>query len=112
MDDLADAILWERLQRNDREALPALLAKLRSDENWNWWNCARHLWSDELTGILDEFLARRAARAACTWGEAMDPDYITSELVMRLSDREAERLLQKHWGRLQFSGPFAQAALY
>ena len=112
VDDLADAILWERLQRNDRDALPALLAKLRSDENWNWWNCARHLWSDELTGVLDEFLARRAAKTACTWGEAIDPDYIASELVMCLPDREAEQLLQRHWGSLRFSGPFAQAALY
>jgi len=111
-DELADKFLWERLNRGDQEAIPALIGKLRSDEDWNWWRGARHVRSAELTCALDECLARRAAKAPKDWGKSIELDYITSELVMRLPASEAEHLLQEHWAHLRFSGLFVQAALY
>lgn len=111
-DDLADQFLWERLNRGDEAAIPALREKLRSDENWTWWHAGSHVWSEDLTRALDESFVSRAAKGPTVWGSAMRPDYITSELVMRLPDAEAEQLLHKHWAHLRFSGLFLQAALY
>ncbi len=110
--DLANQCLWERLRRSDEEAVPALLDKLKSDENWNWWRVAHDVWSGELTAALDESLARRATYAPAVWGRSIDSDLFTSELVKSLPEIEAARLLQKHWSHLRFSDPFVQAALY
>jgi hypothetical protein len=113
-DDLADKYLRERLARGDEQAIPALLDKLRSDsdQNWTWWFSGRHLWSDELTATLDSFLTRRATKPSSKdWGDSWEAG-IASELVVRLPQVEADRLLQKHWAHLRFFRPFVQAALY
>jgi hypothetical protein len=45
------------------------------------------------------------------WFSSMSPDWITSELVMRLPEADAESLLVKHWEDLRFCPDFVQAAL-
>ena len=111
-DELADKILWERLARGDQQAIPALIEKLVADDSGYWWQCGRHLWSPELTQAFDEFLGRRGARAKHTWGESFQSDWITSEIIMRLPETEAERLLLKHWAHLRFVPHYVQTALY
>lgn len=110
--ELDDKILWERLIRGDKQAIPAMIEKLITDEHGYWWQCGRHLWSSELTEALDDFLTRRGVRAKCTSGESFESDWITHEMIMRLPENEAERLLIKHWAHLRFSHHFVQAALY
>ncbi len=111
-DELGDKILWERLARGDQRAIPAMIEKLAADDRGYWWQCGRHLWSPELTQALDEFLGRRCARAKHTWGESFESDWITDEIIMRLPETEAERLLLKHWAHLRFVPHFVQTALY
>ena len=98
---LADHVLEQRLIRGDQQAIPALIRKLRTNNNGYWWQQGRYLWSSELTNELDKFLSNRGG-----W------DSITSELIMRLPSKEAKRLLLKHWDHLRFSSYFVQAALY
>ena len=98
---LADHILEQRLVRGDQQAIPDLIGKLNTSNKDYWWHQARHLWSPELTDELDKFLSNRDGG-----------DSITSELIMRLPTKEAERLLLKHWDQLRFSFYFVQAALY
>ena len=98
---LADRVLEQRLVRGDQQAIPVLIGKLRTNDNGYWWQQGRYLWSSELTDELDKFLSYRGG-----W------DSITSELIMRLPTKEAERLLLKHWDHLRFSSYFVQAALY
>lgn len=111
-DELADKVLWERLTRGDQQAIPAMIGKLATDDRGFWWQCGRHFWAPELTEALDEVLGRRGARANRTWGESFGSDWITSELIMRLPESQAERLLLKHWAHLHFEPHFVQAALY
>ena len=98
---LADHILEQRLVRGDQQAIPDLIGKLNTSNKDYWWHQARHLWSSELTDELDKFLSNRDGG-----------DSITSELIMRLPTKEAERLLLKHWDHLRFLPDFVQAALY
>ena len=111
-DELADKILWERLTRGDQRAIPAMIEKLATDDHGYWWQCGRHLWSPELTKALDEFSVRRGTRAKRTWNESFESDWITHEMIMRLPEDEAERLLLKHWAHLRFGPHFVQTALY
>ena len=111
-DDFADSLLHQRLVRGDRQAIHALLAKLRGNDAEYWWQCGRYLWAPELTEELDSFLANRGGQAQRSWLESFPEDRITSELIMRLPTSDAERLLLRHWDHLRFSSYFVQAALY
>jgi hypothetical protein len=111
-DELADKILWARLTRRDQRAIPAMIEKLATDDHGYWWQCGRYLWSSELTEALDEFLGRRGTQAKRTWGETFGSDWITHELIIRLPESQAERLLLKHWEHLRFGPDFVQTALY
>jgi len=111
-DELADKILMERLARGDQSAIPAMIEKLATDDYGYWWQCGRYLWSPELTKALDEFLVRRGTRAKRTWAESFGSDWITHEMIMRLPEDEAERLLLKHWDHLRSGTYFVQTALY
>jgi len=111
-DELADKILWARLPRGDHQAIPAMIEKLSTDDHGYWWQCGRYLWSSELTEALDAYLDRRSAKAKRTWGESVASDWITCELIMRLPESQAERLLLKHWEHLHFGPEFIQTALY
>ena len=111
--ELADRILRQRLDRADSSAIPALIEKLRDREHgYGWWFYARHVWCPELAQALDEVLAWRRDHVAQGWGTAIEEDWHTQEMIMRLPIEEAERLLLKHWDHLKFSTPFVQAALY
>lgn len=110
--NLADKILWERLIRNDQQAIPTMVEKLAEDSYGHWWQCGRHLWSPELTEVLNNFLGKRGIQAKRTWGETLESDWITCEMLMRLSESEAERLLLTHWDHLRFCPAFVQAAFY
>lgn len=113
-DQLAKAVLVERLRRGDRDAIPLLIEKLKQDRGDYWWQMARHIWSDELSAELEEELIRRSASTARDWDfdEKHRNDWITSDLVMRLPQREAEEVLLRHWEHLRFSPRFVQAALH
>ena len=110
---LTNRILFQRLDRRDSSAIPALIEKLRDREHgYGWWFFARHVWSPELAQALDEALTWRRDHAAQGWGDAVKGDRSTQEMIMRLPVAEAERLLLKHWDHLKFSTQFVQAALY
>ncbi len=111
-EDLADSLLQQRLIRGDRQAIPAMTTKLRGCDAKYWWQCGRFLWSPELTEELDHFLGNRGGQVQLVWLESFASDRITSELIIRLPTKDAERLLLKHWDHLRFSSCFVPAALY
>ena len=112
-EQLAERVLAQRLARGDKQAIPAMIGKL-SGTNYSeyWWQYGRYLWAPELTDELDRFLDNRGEQAKRVWLEFCDADPITSELIIRLPTKDAERLLLKHWKHLRFSSHFVQAALY
>lgn len=108
--ELTNRILSQRLDRGDSSAVPALIKKLRDHEHgYGWWFFARHVWSPELTQALDEALTWRRDHVAQGWGQEIEEDGRTQEMIMRLPVAEAERLLLKHWTHLRFSRHFVQA---
>ena len=110
---LAERVLAQRLARGDQQAIPAMIEKLNSTKySEYWWQYGRYLWDPELTDELDRFLCNRGEQAKRTWLEFCAADNITSELIIRLPAKVAERLLLKHWDHLRFSSYFVQAALY
>lgn len=111
--DLRDSILVQRLIRSDAMTVPDLLKKLHERESgWRWWCYAQHVWCPELTIALDDALAWRGQHILREWNSEFKGDSYTSDMIIRLPEREAERLLQKHWDHLSYSAPFLQAALY
>jgi hypothetical protein len=109
---LADDILFARLKRGDRAAIPAMLEKLKTDKRGFWWQLGRYIWSDDLTNALDEAFQRRSTKVDTAWGIQYETDPSTSEFVMRLKPATGEKLLVKHWQHLRYSSYFVQAALY
>lgn len=110
--ELADSILSHRLTLGDQNAIAAMIDKLKTDKHGYWWQLGRHVWSPELTEVLDKSLGYRGEKAKYTWDEYIEPDGFVSEMVMRLPVDDAERLLLKHWSHLRFGADFVQAALY
>ena len=111
-EDLAEGVLAQRLVRGDRRAIPALIRKLRTNDNDNWWQLCLYLWAPELTEELDRFLGNRGEQAKRVWFEYCAADRTKSELIIRLPTKDAERLLLKHWNHLRFSSFFVPSALY
>lgn len=111
-DELADSIIRQRLARGDESAIPKMIKGLDTDERGQWWTCGRHLWSPDLTDALDAFLARRGLRATRTWCESLGSDWITHEMILRLPEEDAARLLLKHWNHLRYGSYFVQTAIY
>jgi hypothetical protein len=111
-DPLFSMALFERLERGDHSAIPALEEKLPSNERY-WWQAGRYIWSDRMTAALDDSLKRRGAHVEWSWQQKdRDVDWIMSEMVTRLPARTAEALLVKHWDHVQFSRVFLHAALF
>ena len=110
--ELADKVLEERLIRGDQLAISSMIKKLSASDRGYWWQFGRHIWSSELTEVLDDFLTRRGNCAKRIWDETFNADWITCEMTMRLQESHAERLLLKHWNHLRFCPYFVQTALY
>ncbi|MCZ8321947.1 MAG: hypothetical protein O9296_10245 [Novosphingobium sp.] len=114
-DALFDQVLWQRVRRRDRTAIPALLEKLREDGNVNWWQLGREYWTDEMTDALDGALAKRQTTAASPGGSEPKGDWrdwILSEMVMNLPAGQAETILLRHWPSLRDSDYYVAAALF
>jgi len=113
-DTLVDSVLWQRLERGDREAIPALLLKLKSSarDREYWWQFADYVWSDELVQALEEELAFRSTSVDRTWDASFSTDEQVYRLIMNLPASQAETLLVKHWNHLHFCDEFVQTALY
>jgi len=113
-DTLADSVLRQRLERGDREAIPALLLKLKSGARNReyWWHFTHYVWSDELTQALEEELALRSTSVDRTWNERFSTDEQIYRLIMNLPTAQAEALLVRHWGHLHYCDEFVQTALF
>ena len=109
---LADSVLKARLDRGDQASIPEVVDRQATDDHGHWLWFARHIWCNELTDSLDDLLVRRGMSSTKSWGETIDSDRITHELLMALVQNESERLLTKHWEHLRFGPCFVQAAIY
>lgn len=113
-DPLADSALWQRLERGDHTAVPALLLKLGSGQpdRANWWHFAHRVWCGELAQALEGELTLRGASIKREWNATFDTDEQIYTLIMELPSAQAEQLLLRHWCHLRFRSVFIQAALY
>ncbi len=113
-DELSDKALFQRLRREDIEAIPGLVEKLQQDAGPYWWQAGRYIWSDDLTDCLDKALNRRGETVKRSWDcdNTSDIDWILAERLMELPTGKSTQLLIKHWESLRFSRYFVQAALY
>lgn len=114
-DSLADKALWQRLRRDDHDAIPAMVTKLSTGQDGYWWQLGRYIWSADLTKALDKALERRGVARGVTNTEEKEPaspDWIISEMIMRLPTGEADALLNKYWDQLDASHYYVIAALY
>jgi hypothetical protein len=109
-DALADNALWHRLRLGDREAIPAWVTKLSTDQQGRWWQLGSFIWCDDLTKALDKALER--GRTPNPENKQANCDWILSEMVMRLPIDEADALLSKHWDQIGASHYYIIAALY
>jgi hypothetical protein len=113
-DPLADSALWQRLERGDHTAVPALLLKLGSGESdrTHWWHFAHRVWCSELAQALENELTLRGASVKREWNATFGRDEQIYTLLMELPSAQAEELLLRHWDHLRFRSVFIQAALY
>jgi len=112
-DELANSVLWQRLIREDREAIPAFVEKLREEKNTHWWSLTRYIWSDELMAALDFELSRHGKTAPREWhDDETDRAHYLREVITRLPAAEAEQRLIEHWEYLKYSSNIIHAALY
>jgi hypothetical protein len=110
---LDNAILRARLVRGDTTAIPALVQHLNNDVRGHWWwQYVRYVWSEELVDVLDQALTSRGLTAPRVWGEHVEADWHTHEVLQRLPRDQAERLLTNHWDHLRFAPHFVQTAFF
>ena len=105
-DPLYEKGLWQRLRWGDVSAVPGMIEKLRVPDDWLWWQLGRYVWSDDLTGALDDALRTRRE------GKERDMDWMLSELLQERPQSEAERLLIRNWESLKTGSHYILAALY
>jgi len=111
-DEIADYVLQHRLKLGDKQAIPALVTKVSTKETRFWWQFGRYIWSPLLTQTLDGSLSERGKWVRREDRSSFEGDWITSELIMRLPEQEAKKLLCKHWSHLRLCPRFVQTALY
>jgi hypothetical protein len=114
IEKLRDRTLQLRVRLGDLSAIPEFRQKIRSAKHPSyWWQFARDFWCAELLEQLDEELTCRGESIDPTWDKSdYDSDWITSDLIMKISSSDAEELLVKHWPHLQYDDNFVQAALF
>ena len=111
-EELADSVLHARISRQDSSAVNGVLERQDADNHGRWLWSARHLWSPEMTDALDALLSRRAVSSVRRWGASIEADRNSCDLLIRLPEAQAERLMTKHWEHLRYAPRFVQAALY
>lgn len=114
IEKLGDRSLQLRIRLGDLTAIPEFRNKIRTAKRpAYWWQFARDFWCPELLEQLDEELTRRGERINPTWDMSeYEADWITSDLIMKISSSDAEKLLVKHWPHLRYDDHFVQAALF
>jgi len=114
IEKMCDRLLQLRIRLGDLTAIPEFRQKLRTAKHpAYWWQFARDFWCPELLEQLDEELTRRGESINPTWVMSeYETDWITSDLIMKISSSDAEKLLVKHWPHLRYDDHFVQAALF
>ena len=108
-DELYESAIWQRLLRNDKDAISVMIAKIAIEKKINWWQLGRNIWTDELTNLIDIALVERRAKEK---DEGDNADWIISELVMRMPPSMGERMLIKNWDNLCNCSYYVLTALY
>lgn len=107
---LFDYALWRRVILSDSTALSHLLFKLQEDDSW--LRIMHRLWAQP----LKEYISRRLESLSDGikkdfTGGRNDIYYLLADVLMMIPSIDAEELLSKHWGHLQFSPVMIHAAL-
>lgn len=108
-------VLIKRMRLGDRDVVPDLLAALPFDGYWksSWLHFAPSVWCADLFDVVDNQLGSLKEITPTDYsGGWKDSHFHLSELLMQIPIPEAESLLIKHWGHLQYSPLFAQTALF
>lgn len=109
--DISDVALQGRLRQGDMTAIPSLVENIRGDNSSYWWQFGRDIWSPDLTEALEVAISQKEDGSEKNSSGSSD-DWITSQLICRLPEDEAERILLKYWPLISHSPRYIQAALY
>jgi len=103
--------LWKRVQLKDYTTIPDLVSILSTDTHW--FNVAHHVWCNKLMVAAQYHLESFESNIPTDFsGGLLDPHYNLSELLLKISVKDAEMLLDRNWGYLGYSPLFIQTALY
>lgn len=109
---LVRSALLKRVELGDHSSLKDFISILLKDPYL--FKIAHLAWCEELINPADQMLEEFKDNIPKDFsGGHLDPHYALSRFLMMIPNKsEAEKLLDKYWEHLQYSGLFIQAALY
>jgi hypothetical protein len=103
--------LKRRIRLRDHSTTYKVLHLLSTDSSW--FQYLHYVWSPLFQSLLDRALDKLAENTSRDYSNGRsDEHYLFANLIRDIPVVDAEPLILKHWGGLQFSSLFVQAALY
>jgi len=105
------AVLWRRATLGDVSVVPMIKPLLSTEDKW--FHVLGRVWTQECREPLDHvFLKLEKSTQANYSGEITNTHFMLAHLLRDIPVAEAQPMLLKHWGFLQFCPPFIHVALY
>jgi hypothetical protein len=106
-----ESALRKRMNLGDRSVVQDILSFISQDIYWFW--SAHHVWCEELMVVAQNYLQKFKENIPTDFsGGCLDDHFMLSRLLMLISVKDAEMLLDKYWNHLGYSPKFIQTALY
>lgn len=108
---LFEHALWHRVLLQDASCVTDLASALESDSGY--FRVAWRLWCEEIEQITEKYLETFADNIPEDFsGGRLNDHYHVAGMLRMIPQKDAERLLERHWNHLRFSRLFVQAAFF
>ncbi len=103
--------LRKRAEFGDYSCVPDLIPIL--EKKSYWFNIVHHVWCDDIMAIAQRYLQDFKNNIPTNFaGGRSNTHYDLSNMLMMISVKDAENLLETNWNHLGYSTLFIQTALY